>query len=157
MLKYTETAVVMAEVPDEITLAINISGCPIKCPDCHSKYLWRSLGNYLDESVLMHHVNANKGITCVAFMGGDNDYRYLLKLAESLRTTGLKLAWYSGRDDIPEDAGWYFDYIKIGHFDKLLGPLDKPTTNQRMYKIDRISTPGDEQLFYTDITSKFWK
>ena len=38
-MKYIDTKIVFSEVPDEITLAINISGCPIHCADCHSKYL----------------------------------------------------------------------------------------------------------------------
>ena len=39
-MKYVSTEVVFVEIPNEITLAINISGCKIRCPDCHSKYLW---------------------------------------------------------------------------------------------------------------------
>jgi len=39
MLKYTTAQVVFSEIPDEITLAINLSNCPIHCPNCHSKEL----------------------------------------------------------------------------------------------------------------------
>lgn len=39
MLKYVDTAIVFSEIPDEVTLAINISGCPNKCKNCHSQYL----------------------------------------------------------------------------------------------------------------------
>ena len=39
MLKYVDTKVVFAEVPDEVTLAINISNCPCHCDGCHSEYL----------------------------------------------------------------------------------------------------------------------
>ena len=47
MLKYVNTAVVFQEIPDEVTLAINISGCPCRCPGCHSHnidYLTRIIG-----------------------------------------------------------------------------------------------------------------
>ena len=35
MLKYVNTGIVFQEIPDEVTLAINISGCPCHCPGCH--------------------------------------------------------------------------------------------------------------------------
>jgi anaerobic ribonucleoside-triphosphate reductase activating protein len=44
----------------------------------------------------------------------------------------------------------HFDYIKIGPYIAHLGPLSKPTTNQRLYK--RV---GDGE--FIDITSRFWK
>ena len=43
-----------------------------------------------------------------------------------------------------------FDYIKIGPFIKHLGPLKKPTTNQRLYK-------QNAQGEFEDITPRFWK
>ena len=43
-----------------------------------------------------------------------------------------------------------FDYIKIGPFIKHLGPLKKPTTNQRLYR-------KDENGQFEDITSRLWK
>ena len=44
MLKYVNSSVVFQEIPDEVTLAINISNCPCHCPGCHSKYLWEDIG-----------------------------------------------------------------------------------------------------------------
>ena len=38
MLKYANFDIVFQEVPDEVTLAINISNCPNQCVGCHSKY-----------------------------------------------------------------------------------------------------------------------
>ncbi|SHF88735.1 hypothetical protein SAMN05444364_11530 [Prevotella scopos JCM 17725] len=40
MLRYINTDIVFQEFPDEVTLAINISGCPCRCPACHSQFLW---------------------------------------------------------------------------------------------------------------------
>ena len=45
--KYLDTQIVFAEIPDEITLAINITNCPFRCPDCHSPELQRNIGNNL--------------------------------------------------------------------------------------------------------------
>ena len=44
MLKYVNTGVVFQEIPDEVTLAVNLSGCPCRCPGCHSRYLWQDVG-----------------------------------------------------------------------------------------------------------------
>ena len=73
MIKYTDIAVTFAEVPDEISLCINISNCPNHCKGCHSAYLADDLGSELTISALKGMIERNKGITCVAFMGGDND------------------------------------------------------------------------------------
>ena len=52
MLKYVETAITFSEVPDEITLCINISNCPCHCKGCHSQYLWEDKGTILNEETL---------------------------------------------------------------------------------------------------------
>lgn len=44
MLKYVNGGVVFQEIPDEVTLSINISNCPCHCPSCHSQYLWKDIG-----------------------------------------------------------------------------------------------------------------
>lgn len=159
MLKYVDTKVVFAEIPNEITLAINISGCPIKCPDCHSKYLWENIGNPLTRDSLDFLIKKNKGITCVSFMGGDTDPVYIKHLAAFVKNNypNIKVAWYSGRDVIPEYVMWnpqYFDFIKVGPFKKELGGLDSKTTNQKLYKVTKKS---DNTFNFDDVTYLFWK
>ena len=74
MLKYANYDIVFQEVPDEVTLAINISNCPNQCVGCHSKYLWKDVGYILDKDSLDQLIDEYQtGITCVCFMGGDND------------------------------------------------------------------------------------
>ena len=46
-MKYVDAKIVFQEIPDEITLAISISGCTIHCAGCHSKYLWDDVGELL--------------------------------------------------------------------------------------------------------------
>ena len=160
MLKYTDTQVTFSEVPDEISLCINISNCPNHCPDCHSKELWEDIGEPLNVGKLCDLVAANKGITCICFMGGDADTGELFALFEfcSRLFEGIKVAWYTGRDTIPLALPEEVDYIKIGPYKKECGPLNNPKTNQRMYcrgkhlhKLD-----ANKEEFY-DITNKFWK
>lgn len=157
MLKLAEYAVVTAEVPDEIALALNLSLCPCKCEGCHSPYLARNFGQTLNDSLLNHLISINKGITCIAFMGGDNDPKAVEKLSFGVHLRSdypYKTAWYSGREDLPEGINiGVFDYIKLGPYKKEFGPLNKRTTNQRFYKVRHNMDSHNLE----DITYKFWK
>lgn len=156
-MKYVDAKVVFAEIPDEVTLAINISGCPIRCPDCHSKYLWEDVGEPLNRDSLHNLIEKNKGISCLVFMGGDANTAYLQSLIYWVKTRHpeLKVAWYSGREEpLKRSDVRYLDYIKMGPFIKERGPLNNKNTNQRLYKIHHLD---EGRLRIEDITSKFWK
>lgn len=139
MLKYYNFDIVAQEIPDEITLAINITGCPIHCLGCHSPWLWEDIGEPLDkESLVEIAAPYAEDITCICFMGGDAAPKEVEALAKFVRTKwpALKICWYSGRDEIPSDIDkTAYNYIKIGHYDEKLGGLKSPTTNQRIYKM----------------------
>lgn len=156
-MKYTDTKIVFQEIPDEVTLAINISGCNVRCPDCHSKYLWKDTGESLDRDSLFNLINRNIGITCVAFMGGDYDISHLYYLFESIKSyyPNLKVAWYSGVDRIlTKINSKYLTYIKVGPYISKRGPLSNPNTNQKLYKVHRTKYGSTILL---DMTSRFWK
>lgn len=152
MLKYVDTKVVFAEIPDEIALAINISGCPCNCKGCHSSYLAKDIGEPLDLQHLTNLIDSNKGITCVCIMGGDANPSEVDDIAQDIKEyyPELKVGWYSGRQELSKNIELgNFDYIKLGPYIEEFGPLNSKTTNQRFYKV------SDEEL--VDITSKFWK
>ena len=154
MLKYVNTGIVFLEIPDEVTLAINISNCPCHCPGCHSRYLWEDIGLPLNTDAIDAFVEQyGTDITCISFMGGDADPKGVNLLAQFIHEEHpqFKVAWYSGKTVISAAINKQdFDYIKIGPFIKHLGPLKKPTTNQRLY---RQNAQGE----FEDITSRFWK
>lgn len=161
MLKYVNYEIVFAEIPDEISLAINISNCPCKCPGCHSPYLAEDIGERLRYDNLISLIHKNKGITCVAFMGGDADPLSVNVCASIIKEQfpNLKVAWYSGRQELSKDINLgNFDYIKLGPYIEELGPLNHKTTNQRMYRIvlDHYDD-GTSGYELEDITHKFWK
>lgn len=153
MLKYTDTQVTFREIPDEITLCINISGCPIRCPDCHSKELWQDIGMELSFDELKRLIEQNKGITCVCFMGGDSDRLYIRELTQYINNLypSLKVAWYSGSDEASPVMLSSLDYYKYGSYKKQFGGLDQKTTNQRLFYVNR------DKGIVDDITYKFWK
>ena len=155
MLKYLNTQVTFAEIPDEITLCINITGCKIGCIGCHSPYLADDIGEPLDLQHLTNLIDSNKGITCVCIMGGDANPSEVDDIAQDIKEyyPELKVGWYSGRDYISEDINLEnFNFIKYGHYDESKGPLNSKTTNQVMLEIKVI----DNKIFKKDITSKFW-
>ena len=83
MLKYVNTGIVFQEIPDETTLAINISNCPCHCPGCHSHYLWEDIGLPLDTDAIDQFVDQyGTDITCISFMGGDADPKAVNALAQ---------------------------------------------------------------------------
>lgn len=172
MLKYTDTAITLREIPDEITLCINISNCPCHCKGCHSSYLAEDIGEELTDTRLMELIDNNSGITCVSFMGGDSDPKELIRLVHSYVSFMAwqrpddevpAFAWYSGRQELPASIGedWkWFNYIKLGPYIEELGGLDSRTTNQRLYTTHmcRELKENDEPVYaLEDITYKFWK
>ena len=85
-------------------------------------------------------------------MGGDGDVEHLINLFREVRKIGLKAAWYSGRDTLPEPSIYkYLNYLKVGSYIEELGGLDKVTTNQIFYRIN----PADGSL--ENITEIFQK
>lgn len=154
MLRYVDYDIVFQEIPDETTLAINISNCPNHCPACHSPQLWEDIGEVLTEQVLLDLLQKyGKAITCVCFMGGDAFPDEIQKLASFLQhqsKSSVKVGWYSGKPALP--PGFLLDniqYVKLGPYIEKLGGLNSKKTNQRLYKIS-----GKEQI---DITACYWK
>lgn len=151
-MKYVEEMICFQEVPNETTLSFSISNCPHKCPGCHSSYLANDIGIPLFP-VLKEKLDYHKGlITCVLFMGGDDPAQEedLIKCIQLCQQYELKVAIYSGAEQVSQRLWNMADYIKVGPYIEYLGGLDHPTTNQRMY---RKSSKGE----WEDITSCFWK
>ena len=156
MLKYVDSKVVFAEIPNEITLAINISNCPCHCEGCHSPYLAEDIGEPLDLQHLTNLIDSNKGITCVCIMGGDANPSEVDDIAQDIKEyyPELKVGWYSGRQELSKDIDLEnFDFVKLGPYIEELGPLNSKTTNQVLLEIEVVQG----RVFTKDITAKFWK
>lgn len=152
MLRYHNYDIVFAEIPDETTLALNLTGCPNRCPGCHSPHLQSDSGRRLDEEELTALLRLyERAITCVCFMGGDAAPDEVARLAGIIHRSWprLRVGWYSGRAQLPEGiAPESFDYVKLGPWVEACGPLSAPTTNQRLYRVEH-----DGRM--TDITERF--
>ena len=73
MIKYADTKVVFQEVPDKVSLAINITNCQQNCKGCHSPYLKGNIGTLMTAKSIDELIKQNEGINCVIFMGEGND------------------------------------------------------------------------------------
>lgn len=144
MIKFADTDLVFREVPDEITLAINITGCPHRCKGCHSPHLQTDTGEELTAYKIDKMLEDPKysAATCVAFMGGDGDIETLLQINSEVkkRHPEIKTCWYTGfcwadiEFRLISGSIFKFDYVKIGPYMEELGPIDNPKSNQIMLK-----------------------
>lgn len=147
MLTFTDYEIDLRSIPGEICLTFYICDCPCHCQGCSSPWLWERGQFTLTEAIVQKAIVKYPYITCILFMGGDNDTDSILKLAQTARSQGVKAAFYSGRDEMVAALTGYLDYYKIGHWDAAAGPLNAETTNQRLYMYADA---------WQDITSKFW-
>ena len=160
MLKYGNYDITFQEIPDEITLCINISNCPCHCIGCHSSYLAEDIGEGITLDKIYKLIENNEGITCICFMGGDSSPKEIDMFARCIKDLyDIKVAWYSGRQELSKYINLKcFDFIKLGPYIEEFGPLNSKTTNQRFYQVIKShyedGTSGYELL---DTTYKFWK
>ena len=141
MLHYNpdEIGIGFIEVPKEINLIIPFVGCPIHCSECHSKHNW-TIENYpiftLDKFLDLLNKYKDK-ITTVVFMGGEWKKNELLKLIQLSNEFMYKTCLYTGLelDRVDKELISNLDYLKVGPYNSKYGGLDKPTTNQKLYKI----------------------
>ena len=157
MLKYSNYEIVFAEIPSEITLAINLTNCPHNCTNCHSPWLREDNGTPLTYPELTKLIKQNIGISCVCFMGGDKEPWEVARLAKLIREDfpKLKTAWYSGGTEVLNTN--CFNYIKVGPYIEKFGPLNCKTTNQILYEVVTFKTDTDQWEQLMNITHKFWK
>jgi len=148
MIKYVPelTDVVLEEIPDKVTLAVEISNCRGSCIGCHSPFLKQDIGVELTPDAVDRLIADNFGVNCFLLLGEGKDPEALLRIAEYLRVhhPDLERAVYSGRPEVEPEIYAAFDYVKVGPYVAELGPLNERTTNQRLYH------HGE------DITFRFW-
>ena len=156
------TSVVLEEIPDRVSLAVDISNCRGNCVGCHSPFLKKDIGEELTPAVVDWLIADNLGVDCFLFLGEGRDPGALLALAAHIRSAhpSLALALYSGREDVEPEIWEAFDYVKVGPYRPECGPLNEPTTNQRLYHVRalpvREPSPGIP-AFAEDITYRFWR
>jgi anaerobic ribonucleoside-triphosphate reductase activating protein len=161
-LKYTDTIIGFREVPDEVSLCINISNCVYKCLECHSPELQEDIGYELTPKSFVSILNTYKAklgkdtdyITCITFLGDGGNIDDLGKIIQTAHNFGYLTCLYTGSTEVMNAvvaSDYTLDFIKVGRYMKDMGPLDNPNTNQRFYKIHYLDTGWTLE----DLTCKF--
>lgn len=125
------------EVPDEVSLAFTITGCPLACTGCHSRDTWDAgKGEALTDAVFKVWLERYQHlITCVLFFGGEWHPDTLLAKLRIARQAGLKTCLYTGMNKVPARLQQHLDYLKTGRWHAELGGLDRATTNQKFVEL----------------------
>lgn len=133
-MRFVSCRVVFQEVPDEISLAFLIAGCPVGCPGCHSAASWNAergeeLSTVVLEGLLHRH---RRVLTCVVFLGGEWFERELIARLDDVRARGLKTCLYTGLEEhqVSEAVKTRLDFLKTGPYRADRGGLQSPGTNQ---------------------------
>lgn len=142
MIKYLDYSVYTKEVPDELSLGISISGCPIQCKGCHSTHTWdRNKGKELSGNNLIRlFYPYHRLVSCLLFFGGEWD-NSLIQIINTFKSRfNHKIALYTGctLEEILNRSDKlinHLDYIKVGPYISKYGPINNLSTNQRMYKL----------------------
>ena len=137
MFKALPPQIVFQEVPDEVSLAFTITGCPLRCQGCHSQETWnRELGLALTPSLFENYLLQYQAmITCVLFFGGEWNSECLVQRLQMAKVHGLKTCLYTGLERVPQRISRHLDYLKIGPWLTEKGGLNESTTNQRLINL----------------------
>lgn len=129
--------VVFQEVPDQVSLAFTVSGCPLRCKGCHSQDTWPlQSGSPLSNIQFAHYLNQYLGlITCVLFFGGEWAPDQLIDKLKIARQQGLNTCLYSGFDHVPKRITKHLNFLKTGPWRGDRGGLDAPNTNQKFINV----------------------
>lgn len=135
--------VTMNEIPDKISLVINLGKCECHCKGCHSDYLWDTYE--CDEQTpeeLLSLIKSYKSVTnTVLFMGGNRNHMDFEEFAETvlkpLHNLGINIGIYLGAWDAMDlfTACKYCRWVKVGAYREELGGLDNPDTNQLFLEV----------------------
>ena len=164
-MNFLYEGIAVLEVPNEISIAFTLLGCPHQCKNCHSKDYWQSslmtrnttLGihfsaenvkNILNNRAFKDHEHA----TCLLFLGGDWEMSFFLDTIKVLRHTyhtssaikQYNFAWYTSLHltdlQVYPELFDYFDFIKTGPYIEDKGPLNKKGTNQQFWSRQFLDT-----------------
>lgn len=148
-MNFSHPQIVLQELPGEIALAFSISGCPLRCPGCHSAFTWDpGYGEPMTEAVFDGWLTKYRGlISAVLFYGGEWEPEALCLLLERARAEGLRTCLYTGEETVPESIRQRLDYLKTGAYVRERGGLESRTTNQQLIHV----------LTGTSLNHHFWR
>ena len=135
MLKIFSKSIVLQEVPNEISLAFTVAGCPLNCPNCSWKNTIEQLKSFeLNDKIYSNLLDKYKNfVSCILFMGGEWEKDDLINKLILAKKHNFKTCLYTGLElnNVDKNIVKNLDYIKTGHYNEKLGGLDSINTNQK--------------------------
>ena len=166
MIKYLpdRVSIVLEEIPDRVSVAVDITNCPENCPGCHSPFLRQDIGEELTFERIDSLISNNFGVNCFLLLGEGRDHQAVIRIGKyiSEKYPGIAPALYSGRNQVEDDIWQVFDYVKLGPYVEKKGPLNERTTNQRLYHVHSVISASAEgsadiRRVKEDITPLLWR
>jgi len=132
IVKMIMDRIVYQEVPNEVSLLFQISGCQLKCKGCHSPELWnKNFGTELSNDFYRERILKYEGlITCIVFFGGEWSPDELIEKLKIAREYNLKTCLYTGETRVSPNILEHLDFIKAGPWMEERGGLNSKSTNQ---------------------------
>ena len=136
-MRYLTHQITFQEIPDEISLSFLITGCPLRCKNCHSSDSWNPRnGQILNENTLENFIQKYRPvITCVLFMGGEWLQDELYQLLSICQKHNLKTALYTGLNEIHFVLKNKLTFLKTGSWQQERGNLTALETNQKLINL----------------------
>lgn len=124
--------IVFQEVPNHISLAFYVCGCPLKCVGCHSPELWTEKSGFPLTLELFHSLlkKYHHKADCILFLGGEWHPHELQNFLQEALKQNYKTALYTGLEDVSENLKAHLHFLKTGPWQQELGGLSSSTTNQ---------------------------
>jgi anaerobic ribonucleoside-triphosphate reductase activating protein len=134
-VNYLSHDIVFKEHPKHVSIGLFITGCPNKCPGCHSPVLQTNTGKELTVDELKKILTKYNGLADnVIFFGGDHcaDLNTLLIVCKEM---GYKTTLWTGSNSVSGITMALLDYLKVGPYKQELGGLSSPMTNQKYFDL----------------------
>ena len=126
------------DVPDEISVAVYLAGCSLRCRDCHNKELWDpKSGDLKTTEDVIKKIDDHPLAKCVVFLGGEptDQMDFLIDICKSVK--GKQKALYTGREFevLPKELLNNLNVIICGPYRQELHIGGWPaSSNQRVFR-----------------------
>lgn len=148
-----QTGITLTEVPDHISLFIELGQCKQHCEGCHSPHLWEDMETLTPlETICIEATQAvAKGANAIVLMGGTTNKgvtsENLVEIVKALSQIA-PVCLYSGTDNIVAGTLEFLTWLKVGSYQKDLGGLDSPKTNQKFFRKEKGNIPMWRDVTY---------
>lgn len=137
------------DYPKLTTMLVFMSGCSLRCPNCHNPALQdQNIGSEVTMEELKHELIKRPLCRSITFSGGDPLFQSetLISFCKELSRVA-KIGVYTGKSlkEVPVELLRYISFLKTEPYIEKLGGIAEKTTNQKCWDvIDGIPVENNE-------------